>query len=75
MWTGNLALLSLATRRLRPSLAATLMVIWAACASAAELETEPVTSAQEALGAAAKESNYRVQDPVTTDGLRNRHAL
>ena len=45
------------------------MVIWAACTSAAQVENEPVTSAQEALGAAAKGSNYRVQDPVTTDGL------
>jgi hypothetical protein len=64
MWTGNLALLPSVTRWLRPGLAAALMVIWAPCPSAAEVETEPVTSAQEALGAAAK-----VQDPVTTDGL------
>jgi len=75
MCTGNLALLSLATRWLRPGLAAALILIWAACPSAAQVETVPVFAAQRVLGAAAKGANYRVQDPVTTDGLLRIYTL
>lgn len=39
------------------------------CVLAAELEDEAAQSAKSVLGAAASGVNYRVQDPVTTDGL------
>jgi hypothetical protein len=42
---------------------------WAAWTAAAKAETEPAISAKEALGGAASGSNYRIQEPVTTDGL------
>lgn len=52
-----------------------MILIWAACPSAAQVETVPVFSAQRVLGAAAKGANYRVQDPVTTDGLLRIYTL
>jgi hypothetical protein len=45
------------------------------CLSAAELESEAVMSAKAVLGAAATGANYRVQDPVTTDGLLRIYTL
>ena len=42
---------------------------------AAELETAPLASAQEILGTAASGSNYRVADPVASDGLLRIYSL
>ena len=39
------------------------------CLMAAELESETATPVKAVLGAAASGSNYRVREPVTTDGL------
>jgi hypothetical protein len=54
---------------MRMILAAAVISTWVIWTAAANAETEPVLSAKEALGGAASGSNYRVQDPVTTDGL------
>src|SRR4029450_1903009 len=43
--------------------------------SAQELEDDPVISAKAALGAGASGANYRVQDPVLTDGLLRIYTL
>lgn len=43
--------------------------------SAAGLEDDPVFSAEAVLGATASGENYRVQDPVTTDGLLRIYTL
>ncbi len=60
---------------MRMSLVVAFAVISADYLLAAELEKEAALSARAVLGATASGVNYRVQDPVTTDGLLRIYTL
>src|SRR5262245_28647508 len=60
---------------LRTGLIAVFTLAASGSLAAAELESEAAISAKSVLGAAAAGANYRVQDPVTTDGLLRIYTL
>lgn len=64
-----------ALRNFRIGLIVAAMLMPARLLSAAELEDDPVLSAKAVLGAGASGANYRVQDPVTGDGLLRIYTL